>query len=165
MRVNPDFNWYSLQQWVFDTSLQKIANIIPTAAVKQSAKVLGPLVNLRLQILLKGCIYTGVINIADGRTQAFGEELTRLSLAQWKHFEEGAWKGPRVIYLTGSTVRVIVPPSVLLLAQRYLERIQHVEKIFVPSKDGPLIFVHVGKFGPTGFTKTIQHRTVWRSFL
>ncbi len=33
-----------MQQWVFDTSLQKIANVIPTAAVKQSAKVLGPLV-------------------------------------------------------------------------------------------------------------------------
>ncbi len=42
--VNPDFNWFSLQQWVFDTSLQKIAKVIPTAAVKQSAKVLGPLV-------------------------------------------------------------------------------------------------------------------------
>ncbi len=44
VRVNPDLNWFSLQQWVFDTSLQKIANVIPTAAVKQSAKVLGPLV-------------------------------------------------------------------------------------------------------------------------
>ncbi len=44
VRVNPDFSWYSLQQWVFDTSLQKIANVIPTAAFKQSAKVLGPLV-------------------------------------------------------------------------------------------------------------------------
>ncbi len=42
--VNPDFNWFSLQQWVFDTSLQKIAHIIPNAVVKQSAKVLGPLV-------------------------------------------------------------------------------------------------------------------------
>ncbi len=40
--LNPDFNWFSLQQWVFDTSLQKIANVIPTAAVKQRAKVLGP---------------------------------------------------------------------------------------------------------------------------
>ncbi len=45
VRVNPDFNWFSLQQWVFDRSLQKIANVIPTAAVKQSAKVLGPLVS------------------------------------------------------------------------------------------------------------------------
>ena len=44
VRVNTDFNWFSLQQGVFDTSLQKIANVIPTAAVKQSAKVLGPLV-------------------------------------------------------------------------------------------------------------------------
>ncbi len=41
VRVNLDFNWFSRQQWVFD-SLQKIANVIPTAAVKQSAKVLGP---------------------------------------------------------------------------------------------------------------------------
>ncbi len=24
VRVNPDFNWFSLQQWVFDTSLQKL---------------------------------------------------------------------------------------------------------------------------------------------
>ncbi len=42
--VNPRFNWFSLQQLTFDTSLQKIANVIPTAAVKQSAKVHGPLV-------------------------------------------------------------------------------------------------------------------------
>ncbi len=46
VRVSPDFKWFSLQQWVFDTSLLKIANVIPTAAVKQSAKVLGPLVFL-----------------------------------------------------------------------------------------------------------------------
>ncbi len=44
VRVNPAFNWFSLQQWVFNTSLQKIASVTPTAAVKQSAKVLGPLV-------------------------------------------------------------------------------------------------------------------------
>ncbi len=44
VRVKPDFNWFSLQEWVFDTSLQKLANVIPTAAVKQSAKVLGPLI-------------------------------------------------------------------------------------------------------------------------
>ncbi len=30
--------------WVFDTSLQKIANVVPTVAVKQSAKVHVPLV-------------------------------------------------------------------------------------------------------------------------
>ncbi len=40
-----DFNWFGLQQWVFDTSLQKITNVIPTSAVKQSTKVHGPLVN------------------------------------------------------------------------------------------------------------------------
>ncbi len=45
VRVNLDFNWFSLQQWVFD-SLQKIDNVIPTAAVKHSAKVLGPLVSV-----------------------------------------------------------------------------------------------------------------------
>ncbi len=28
-----DFIWFSLQHWVFDTSLQKIANVIPAAAV------------------------------------------------------------------------------------------------------------------------------------
>ena len=39
-----DFNWFSLQHRVFDTSLQKIANVLLTAAVKQSAKVQGPLV-------------------------------------------------------------------------------------------------------------------------
>ncbi len=33
-----------MQQGVFDINLQKIANVIPTAAVKQSTKVLGPLV-------------------------------------------------------------------------------------------------------------------------
>ncbi len=32
VRVNPDFNWFSLQQSAFDSSLQKIANVIPTAA-------------------------------------------------------------------------------------------------------------------------------------
>ncbi len=42
VRVNPDINWFSLQQWIFNTSPQKIANVIPTAAVKQSAKVLRP---------------------------------------------------------------------------------------------------------------------------
>ncbi len=42
--ITLDFNWFSLQQGVFDTSLQKIANVIPTAAVKQSAEVHGPLV-------------------------------------------------------------------------------------------------------------------------
>ncbi len=44
VRVNPHFSWFSLQQWVFDASLPKIASVIPTAAVKQSAKVLVPLV-------------------------------------------------------------------------------------------------------------------------
>ncbi len=34
---------FSLQQWVFDTSLQKIASVIPPAVVKQSNKVNGPL--------------------------------------------------------------------------------------------------------------------------
>ncbi len=38
------FNWFGLQQQVFDTSLQKTANFISTAAVNQSAKVHGPLV-------------------------------------------------------------------------------------------------------------------------
>ena len=47
VRVNPDFNWFSVHQWViFDTSLQKIDNVIPNAAVKQSAKVLGPLITV-----------------------------------------------------------------------------------------------------------------------
>ncbi len=49
LRVNADFTWFSLHQWVFDTSLQKITNVIPTAAVKQSAKVLGPLVEFVIQ--------------------------------------------------------------------------------------------------------------------
>ena len=44
VRVNPHFSWFSLQQRVFDASLHKIASVIPTAAVKQDAKVLGPLV-------------------------------------------------------------------------------------------------------------------------
>ncbi len=35
------------------TSLQKIANVIPTAAVKQSTKDLGPLVNTLSYIQLK----------------------------------------------------------------------------------------------------------------
>ncbi len=39
-----DFSWFSLQQWVFDTCLQKIPNAILTVAVKQSANVHGPLV-------------------------------------------------------------------------------------------------------------------------
>ncbi len=43
-----DLIWFSLQQWVFDTSLQKFANVIPTAAVKQDAKVHGPLVSFVL---------------------------------------------------------------------------------------------------------------------
>ena len=42
VRVSLDFNWFSLQQWVFDTSLQKIANVTPTAAVKQSVKAHAP---------------------------------------------------------------------------------------------------------------------------
>ncbi len=42
-----DFNWFSLQKCVFDTSLQKIAIVIPIAGVKQSAKVIGPLVLFR----------------------------------------------------------------------------------------------------------------------
>ncbi len=50
--VNPDFNCFSLQQWVFDINLQEIANVIPTAAVKQSAKVLGPLVIIKEHYLL-----------------------------------------------------------------------------------------------------------------
>ena len=40
MRVNPKFQLISLQQWVFDTFLQKIANVIPTAVAKQSAKAM-----------------------------------------------------------------------------------------------------------------------------
>ncbi len=44
VRGNPHFNWFSLQQWIFGASLQKIANVTPTAAVKQTAKVLVPLV-------------------------------------------------------------------------------------------------------------------------
>ena len=44
LELTLEFIWFSLQQWVFDTSLQKIANAIPTAAVKQSPKVYGPLV-------------------------------------------------------------------------------------------------------------------------
>ncbi len=56
VRVSPDFNWFSLQQWVFDTSLQKIANVIPTAAVKQSAKVLGPLVCFVMMILIHSLV-------------------------------------------------------------------------------------------------------------
>ncbi len=64
VRVNPDFNWFSLQQWVFDTSLQKIANVIPTAAVKQSAKVLGPLVDLSCQWHLKRpLVLHSIINV------------------------------------------------------------------------------------------------------
>ncbi len=43
LELSLDFNWFSLQQWVFDTSLQKIASVIPTTAVKESAKVHGPL--------------------------------------------------------------------------------------------------------------------------
>ncbi len=38
-----DFNWFSLRQWVFATSLQEIGNVMSTAAVKQRAKVYGPL--------------------------------------------------------------------------------------------------------------------------
>ena len=39
-----------MQEWVFDTSLQKIANVNPAAAVKQSAKVLGPLVLIKYML-------------------------------------------------------------------------------------------------------------------
>ena len=53
VRVNPEFNWFGLQQFLFFyTSLPKIANVIPTAAVKQSATVHGPLVcNCEMYIL------------------------------------------------------------------------------------------------------------------
>ena len=45
--VNASFKWFSLQQWVFDTSLQKTASVMPNAVVKQSARVHGPLVNFQ----------------------------------------------------------------------------------------------------------------------
>ncbi len=56
VKDNPDFNWFSLQQWVFDTNLQRIANVILAAAVKQSAKVRGPLVLINMIYFNPGCI-------------------------------------------------------------------------------------------------------------
>ncbi len=44
LELTLEFTWFSLPQSVFDASLQKIANVLPTAALKQSAKVHGTLV-------------------------------------------------------------------------------------------------------------------------
>ncbi len=41
-----DFDWFSLQQGVFDACLQNIANVIPTVGIKQIAKADGHLVGL-----------------------------------------------------------------------------------------------------------------------
>ncbi len=94
VRVNPDFNRFSLQQWVFDTSLQKkIGNAIPTAAVKQSAKVLGPLVFTYYRIMnfwptTKHLLYHGL----TGKFPTLGESPVTLSIRiTWTNQHSDLW--------------------------------------------------------------------------
>ncbi len=48
LELTLDFNGLHLQQRVFDISLQKIANVIPTAAVKQTPRSMDFLFCFRL---------------------------------------------------------------------------------------------------------------------